>query len=339
MSGGNDKLERDLEAFLGDDSRVAALYRRLPKDEPDATLDAAILAQARAAVAPRRVRPRWLPAMGAAAAIVIAAGLAYRIGPQVWTERSAVSEKAEQRVAAPASAPVPQQMPSDASAQNAPLPQAPTPPTKASSLETQSVTGSAMRRADVEPARDEAKDKLRLEKQDSEDRKAAAPAFAKQAAQGHVQTERQTAVARDELGAAAAQRETPARAKAATPTAQLDAAPAPRFDAAPAPPLEVSPATPAAMAVPAPKPAAPEPSAFPTAAGVSRKAAAAPPPPAAESAQSVADIESTLYPEHWVSDIQKMLKDGRRDDAIRNLVAFRKRYPDYTLPDDLRDLK
>ncbi len=58
-----------------------------------------------------------------------------------------------------------------------------------------------------------------------------------------------------------------------------------------------------------------------------------------ETAQSVADVEATLYPEHWIADIQKMLKDGHRDDAIRNLKAFRKHYPDYTLPDDLRDLK
>ena len=90
MSGGNDKHERELESFLADDSRVAALYRRLPKDEPDARLDAKILAQARAAVRPRRARSRWLPAMSAAAALVVVAGLAYRVGPQVWNERSGV---------------------------------------------------------------------------------------------------------------------------------------------------------------------------------------------------------------------------------------------------------
>ena len=64
------------------------------------------------------------------------------------------------------------------------------------------------------------------------------------------------------------------------------------------------------------------------------------PAPARErAAQTAADIEVNLYPEHWIADIHKMLKDGRRDDAIRNLIAFRKHYPDYKLPDDLRDLK
>jgi outer membrane protein assembly factor BamD (BamD/ComL family) len=67
--------------------------------------------------------------------------------------------------------------------------------------------------------------------------------------------------------------------------------------------------------------------------------ASAPAPAREMAVHSAADIEVNLYPEHWISDIQQMLKDGRRDDAIKNLEAFRKRYPDYKLPDDLRDLK
>ena len=49
--------------------------------------------------------------------------------------------------------------------------------------------------------------------------------------------------------------------------------------------------------------------------------------------------ESRLYPEHWLADIRTMLSENRRDDALRNLDRFRKQYPDYPLPDDLRDLK
>jgi len=39
----NEKFEREFEAFLNEeDSRLAALYRKLPQPEPDAKLDAAI---------------------------------------------------------------------------------------------------------------------------------------------------------------------------------------------------------------------------------------------------------------------------------------------------------
>jgi hypothetical protein len=33
-----------------------------------------------------------------------------------------------------------------------------------------------------------------------------------------------------------------------------------------------------------------------------------------------------------------MLKENRRDEALRSLAEFRRMYPDYKLPDDLRDL-
>jgi len=328
MSGGNDKLERELDSFLADDSRVAALYRKLPKDEPDAKLDAAILAQARAAVAPRRRRPRWLPAMSAAAAIVIAAGLAYRVGPHVWNERSAVSAKAEQRVAAPAS--VPQQAPKDAAPQTPPAntPQPEASKSAPSAVETQVVTGNAIRRLEIETARPAEADKLQSQKRKAEEQKPASDTVAKQAAQGRLQRER----ARDDA------------VSNAQPALQLKSTTSPpRLDAAPAPPVAASPATPAVLAEPAAKPNAPEPNAFPSpAAGAYAPAAPAPSAaraPVRESAQSVLDVEANLYPEHWVADMQQMLKDGRRDDAIKNLKAFRKHYPDYTLPDDLRDLK
>ena len=46
-----------------------------------------------------------------------------------------------------------------------------------------------------------------------------------------------------------------------------------------------------------------------------------------------------LYPEHWIANIQQLLRDDKRDEAIRSLNDFRKQYPDYQLPDDLRGLK
>lgn len=83
--------EREFEAFLaGEESGLARLYRRLPPTEPDARLDAAVLAMARAAVEPQRLnalrhakdrhrRPLWLVGLSSAAGIVLAAGLAWQM--------------------------------------------------------------------------------------------------------------------------------------------------------------------------------------------------------------------------------------------------------------------
>lgn len=83
--------EREFEAFLaGEESELARLYRRLPQSEPDAKLDAAVLALARAAVEPQRVnalrhatprtrRPWWLVGLSSAAGLVLAAGVAWQM--------------------------------------------------------------------------------------------------------------------------------------------------------------------------------------------------------------------------------------------------------------------
>src|SRR4051812_39947557 len=109
----NEQLEREFEDFLNqEDSRVAALYRKLPRPEPDAKLDAAVQAMARRAQATvprtRAHTPRWIPALSAAAIVALAAGIAFRIGPTVWQEREAKElqkSAAETAVSIPASAP------------------------------------------------------------------------------------------------------------------------------------------------------------------------------------------------------------------------------------------
>ena len=42
-----------------------------------------------------------------------------------------------------------------------------------------------------------------------------------------------------------------------------------------------------------------------------------------------------LYPESWMSEIQRLLRQGRRDDARQNLTLFREKYPEYRLPPDV----
>ncbi|MGA9826836.1 MAG: hypothetical protein WBQ57_00635 [Rhodanobacteraceae bacterium] len=66
-----------------DEREIAALYRRLAKAEPDAALDARVLAEARRVSTSSRPSrsPRWLVGLGTAAVLVLAAGVTWHLNP------------------------------------------------------------------------------------------------------------------------------------------------------------------------------------------------------------------------------------------------------------------
>jgi len=75
--------DRDVDDLLRDDGgKLGNLYRRLPRYEPPRRLDRAVLSEAARAVhsgkPPRR--QRWIVGVGSAAGLVLAAGIAWRIG-------------------------------------------------------------------------------------------------------------------------------------------------------------------------------------------------------------------------------------------------------------------
>lgn len=89
-----DDLTRDGGGEIGD------LYRRLPRYEPPRRLDRAVLNEAARAVhsgkPPRR--QRWIVGVGSAAGLVLAAGLAWRIGHEPMSQNDAVAPTAAPRV-------------------------------------------------------------------------------------------------------------------------------------------------------------------------------------------------------------------------------------------------
>lgn len=114
------------------DTALAA-YRRLPRTEPSAALDAAIRARARAAVA-TRTRPRWPVLFATAATLVLAASLGWRAwrdgaeqpAPLVPPEAAVEAAAPAGNVAEPAATAMPATTPADhASADAAPLQDAP----------------------------------------------------------------------------------------------------------------------------------------------------------------------------------------------------------------------
>lgn len=89
-----DDLLRDGGGEIGD------LYRRLPRHEPPRRLDRAVLNEAARAVhsgkPPRR--QRWIVGIGSAAGLVLAAGLAWRIGHEPVNTNDAVAPTAAPQV-------------------------------------------------------------------------------------------------------------------------------------------------------------------------------------------------------------------------------------------------
>jgi hypothetical protein len=120
----------------------------------------------------------------------------------------------------------------------------------------------------------------------------------------------------------------------ATPPSALRVESATTLPAAPPPPQVTTQASPTAL--PARESAAP---ARADAADQAARDESAPGAAGKDAARArSADPNAGLYPEHWLTKIRSMLKENRRDEALRSLAEFRRMYPDYKLPDDLRDL-
>jgi Meckel syndrome type 1 protein len=108
---------------LPDEHELAALYARLPKAEPDAALDAAVLSAALRVTPPVRRRPRWPVALGSAAVLVLAVGVGFHL--RDTPIHDPVAENAE-RLAAPAQEPAATPAPAPVEAEAA----TPAPPPK-----------------------------------------------------------------------------------------------------------------------------------------------------------------------------------------------------------------
>jgi hypothetical protein len=406
MSSSNEKFEREFEAFMNEeDSRLAALYRKLPQDEPDARLDAAVRSMAHRALNPqlvaapraeprRRRSLRWIPALGTAAGLVLAAGIAYRMGPSLNERNETGAPPSDVISVRPLDAPV-----------VAAPPLSPAPPPAAANLSAPAAGAASaaqgvstppssfteqakaeVRKEATEPQRvqNQPADTSSLGKVESAEKPAAQPqafpgtansapaAKQKRASEMDAVERRQTMAAgawqnlhdRDDQAAATkdSKLEDKRAARAAAPVAAPSAAatqasggfaPAQSESTAtppppPAEPMLRSKAAPAAAAAPPPMlqsaPAAPaaaravgQPEAPLREESSARDDAAA--APAQGQRMRSNDPNAQLYPEHWLANIRTMLKENRRDEARRSLGEFRRMYPEYHLPDDLRDLK
>ncbi|HOV56888.1 MAG TPA: hypothetical protein PLN91_03335 [Rhodanobacteraceae bacterium] len=340
---GKPSSDHELERLLaGEETATAALYRRLPAAEPDAALDAAVLAMAHRAVNPHlratlpararaRLHPWWL-ALGSAAGLVLAAGVA-------WQLRSTIEqnsrESALRGVVAPAAEGRIEVQARDEPAHRADhaVPAAPTP-----------AAAPAAAAANVEP------------------QASAAPAGA--TAQGAVPAERTESAPAPARATRSRREEQPGVTEYTLPSGAAGPAPRP-FPAAPAPEAAATPAVapPAeeglskAQAARLPADAAedaverkarlasgarpPDAAGEAEAAATSDKASgsATPAPPlVAPNRSAVLQQNLRLPPATWVGLMQQLLREGRRAEARDNLALFQRKYPAYRLPPELAAL-
>lgn len=72
------------------------------------------------------------------------------------------------------------------------------------------------------------------------------------------------------------------------------------------------------------------------AAGHENKAARQMTAPAADSSEAAASAAPVREPQEWLRHIRYLRDNGHAEEARQELAAFRARYPDHVLPDDLR---
>ena len=346
----NEQFEREFEDFLNEEnSRVAALYRKLPRAEPDAKLDAAVQAMARRAqVSVPRVRartPRWIPALSAAAIVTLAAGVAFRIGPTVWQERQTgelQKSAAENRVSAPSAAAKAQPDADAFKDKAAPKPAVmPSPPAAPATSNAAPAARAPSRAVQTAPARVDAPSPQAFPSATLEQEKKSVETGAAAGANDAIQAQAKGELDEQVLDR---KRDQDMPTAAETPTLKLRAersvpAPAAEPAAAPAapPPAREEAATAQAELSSAPSPAQ---AAADSGGAAAESTRAAPVAKAAHLAPIRSkDPNAKLYPEHWLANIRTMLRENKHDEALRSLAEFRKMYPDYHLPDDLRDLK
>ena len=310
------------------DNRLSRIYREGAWPEPSRQIDAAILSASRRAARERHsFVKRWAPSFAIAATVLLTSALVlkvYREQPEAVSP--AVSETGP--------APRAKQPPSATETKAAEMKPAPAPAAQpastpqgfSSTMDAAEADRLGRLQRDVDLKRSLPPSESPLPAPKSAPAEKAVPALKKEASEPPqrrpdvLQTQRaqeQPANAPMSVFGATAPAPQPPRA-AAKPVLQL---PPGRETAPPARPAPVQP-----QAVEAQRMEAPAAGAAPISGGLSTNALMTD-PTASKPERS---------PQAWIEDIRKLMKEGKSEEAGGELAEFKKRYPDYVLPEDLR---
>jgi hypothetical protein len=309
------------------DHALSRLYREGAWPEPSRQIDQAILAASRRAS--RERHPflwRFAPAFAVAATVVLTSAIVlkvYREQPDMLA--SPVQEKSTEALrakVAEAKQKEAEQKPQESRpAAPAPEPQVPATPQGFSS--TMDMAESArLERAqrdlglkEPSPAGAPATAKA------APAARAAAPQPLKKEASAPVEANR-------ERRADAPQTSTFSAFGASAPPAQT-----PQPPPAPSPAARATTGKPAQIVTQSAPPAAPSAEAAPAS---QAQAQGSPSGSASVAALQAAPAKAERTPQAWIDEIRKMMKEGKSEEAGEEIAKFKKRYPDYVLPEDLR---
>lgn len=307
------------------DANERALADLLARDDmpgPPPQLDARILAAARAAttpaVVPRRPRPRWIAGMGIAATLVLAVGIAWRLRP--LPPRAPVAPEAP--VAVHVSEPMDRVSAAPAAAADAVVAQPPPGQELRKAVPLERESAAARERATPEAP-------VVFDQPSPMDTQAPPPAPPPAPAAAAPVANAMAAPAASATQAAKTQ--APAAAAASASTGAFEPA-SPKQDARTLDRVEVT-----GSRIPDPAPQAYDRDASGLDAAAAANAAAAEgvsravldeEPPATADSPQVRDA--------WLQRIRELLSAGETEAARNSLAEFRKRYPKYALPEDLR---
>jgi hypothetical protein len=306
------------------DDEVLRRYRSLAREEPPASIDAAILAASRRSV---RARPfaRWAGPVSVAAVLVLALGLVLKVQREAPEAPMPSADTRANAVTTPAIVPAP---PAPTSAAPAPMATAPAGAAASPPAQAAPTTPAPERR---EQAKAKTESALRYEPAPAQEPAPPqkARAVARPFAQGPAEAE---AVTRADLQSSNAARDASSaatEAKVAAPDAKV-----------------VVPAAPAAASAPAPMPAAPAPMAAPppaSAADANAQGTLAPQreattqrsaaPRALEKSRAADALAKTPADpiERELERIARLREEGHQDEADAALAAFRREHPDYRI--------
>lgn len=315
MSSEHEPDDRELEDFLHGRSRIGAVYREASKqDSAPPELDAVILSMAREAVAtPSRRRPRWIQPMALAATLALSLGVLLnlwrdpatreQIAPSVDSrlEEPAAPSSDEAAPAAPAYEAKQKREPPVAADAAAPMPESAAPP-------------PALKKEQTDLGRNAAPKAFgSLEAKPAPAAPPPPPAASEPAKSANEPLSQEERSAPEPLQDRAAELE-PRRAEPESGMAAGAVAPQMQRKALPQEQVPES-----DQRAPRSAPSAP---------------AAAAAPAARDDAAADHVEEPTL--EQWIARIRARLAQGDEPGARRVMQDFRKAYPHYPLPDDLK---
>jgi hypothetical protein len=301
------------------DHRLSRIYREGAWPEPSRQIDAAIVAASRRAARERHpFARRWAPWLAVVAALVLISALglkAYR------EQREAVSPSTPDKTpAARAKEPAPVAEPKSAAAKSAPPPQTVTPPQGFSST--------------MDLAESERLERLQRDLGLKRPPSGESPPSAPKAAPAEKPVAALKRESPETPRADPAQR-APVRSTETPPPASPFAGKAPAATQGAAVfGTGIPPAPSSLQAQPPAQAQVPVPAQPPVPARAAAPSTAALPGETARSVRAANTLERS--PQAWIEDIRKLMAEGRSEEAGRELAEFRKRYPEFALPEDLR---